>query len=110
MNEPATLRQAVDELGQLLSEETDALRRLDHQALESITERKTRLIASLSRVPRDDPDLDTARALAELRKHALSNQLLMIHARDLTQGVFDSMTGHSRGAPRSGARLLEVRG
>lgn len=107
-NDP--LLAAVERLMLLLSEETDALRRLDHVLLDSLTERKVALLHELSTVPRVAPSPQALRAIAEMRERALRNQMLMVHARDLTQGMFDRMMGNPHSGKNVGGRLLEVRG
>ncbi len=110
MNIQTPLAQAVELLNQLLLEETEALRRLDHETLDSLTERKVALLRELATVNRAGADRETLRAISLVRDRALNNQMLMVHARDLTQGVFDRMTGNTHGTKAGGSRLLEVRG
>lgn len=100
----------MESLNDLLVEETEALRRLDHKALDALTDRKVELLRELAQVNRNDASHETLRRIARVRNLALTNQMLMVHARDLTQGVFDRLTGNAHGGRVAGARLLEVRG
>ena len=110
MDNQSSFSGAVERLHQILMEETDALRRLDHQTLDQLTSRKVELVDELSHMSRAGADAGTLKMLAFVRERALVNQMLMVHARDLTQGVFDAMTGNAYGVRGGGARLLEVKG
>lgn len=100
----------VERLNDLLMQETEALRRLDHETLDSLTASKVALLRELSVVDRSRTDAATLRAISLVRDRALNNQILMVHARDLTRGVFDTLTGIAPGSRTSSPRLLELRG
>ncbi len=110
MDNKSPLYEAVHRLNQLLILETEALRCLDHEALDTLTDQKVALLRELANVSRTGADRETLRSISMLRDRALTNQMLMVHARDLTQGVFDRITGNEHGEKSRGARLLEVRG
>lgn len=76
------------ELERLLSSERDALVRLDRDAIEAFATRKLELDAELRRLVAAQPLVVSERALLErVRQAALSNQLLLAHARSCVQGV-----------------------
>ena len=103
----AALREVIESLSVLLYEETEALRHLDHEALEAITIRKQSLLAVVESTSHRESDEATIRALRSLRQKALMNQVLMVHARDLAQGLINTMTMRPT---QGGGRLLHVRG
>lgn len=103
----AALREIIDSLAVLLKEETEALRNLDHEQLESISVRKEALLSDVESIPYANSSESTIRALRSLRQQALMNQVLMVHARDLAQGLISSM---SMRPTQGGGRLLHVRG
>jgi flagellar biosynthesis/type III secretory pathway chaperone len=76
------------ELEHLLSAERDALVRLDRDAIEAFATRKLELDAELRQLVAAQPLVSSERALLErVRQAALSNQLLLAHARSCVQGV-----------------------
>ena len=102
----AALREVIESLDVLLNEETEALRHLNHEALDAITVRKQSLLAVVETIPHRGADEATIRGLRALRQKALMNQVLMVHARDLAQGLINSMTMRPT---QGGGRLLHVR-
>lgn len=99
----------IESLSLLLAEETEALRHLDHAALEEITERKQELLLKVEAAPRDEGDESMIRAMRELRQQALMNQVLMVHARDLAQGLINTLTLPPNQSSTGSPRLLHVR-
>jgi len=76
------------ELERLLASERDALVRLDRDAIEAFANRKLELDAELRQRVAAQPLVLSERELLErVRKAALSNQLLLAHARLCVQGV-----------------------
>jgi len=89
--QPAAVSPASElllELERLLSSERDALVRLDRDAIEAFATRKLELDAELRQLVAAQPLVVSERALLErVRQAALSNQLLLAHARSCVQGV-----------------------
>lgn len=76
------------ELERLLTSERDALVRLDRDAIEAFAARKLELDAQLRECAAAQPLVPSERELLErVRQAALSNQLLLAHARSCVQGV-----------------------
>jgi hypothetical protein len=103
----AALGEIIFRLAALLTEETEALRSLDHEMLDSISARKLSLLSEVESISHADASESTIRALRSLRQQALMNQVLMVHARDLAQGLISTMTMRPT---QGGGRLLHVRG
>jgi len=86
--QPQSAREALQELQHLLALEKDALVRLDRDAIEAFAARKLELDAALkehtARVPLSTQDRELLEAV---RAAALTNQLLLAHARSCVQGV-----------------------
>jgi hypothetical protein len=86
--QPQSAREALQELERLLALERAALVRLDRDAIEAFAQRKLELDAALkehaARVPLCALDKEL---LVSVREAALSNQLLLAHARSCVQGV-----------------------
>jgi flagellar biosynthesis/type III secretory pathway chaperone len=81
------------ELEQLLISERDALARLDRDAIEAFAARKLELDAQLKQRVAEQPLVADERALLErVRQSALSNQLLLAHARSCVQGVLSLLS------------------
>lgn len=109
MSQPASVETVLEQMEGLLEQETAALRLLDHEGLDQLTGRKEQLMEMLARFPLQErqPHLQKLRAVKD---HIFANQVLMIHARDLTQGVFDKLTGSGAEQHEKQGRLLSVRG
>jgi hypothetical protein len=76
------------DLERLLTSERDALARLDRDAIEAFAARKLELDAQLRQCVAAQPLVPSERELLErVRQAALSNQLLLAHARSCVQGV-----------------------
>ena len=97
----------------LLAEEFEALRVLDSQKIDELCAEKLSLMdtlksASLSTASAQDEEL-----LSELllvRRSVLENQLLLIHARDLSTGMVSRLTTPRGQAGGDAPRLLSVKG
>ena len=86
--QPQSAREALQELQSLLTLEKDALVRLDRDAIEAFAARKLELDAALKAHVASVPLSVLDKALLEsVREAALSNQLLLAHARSCVQGV-----------------------
>jgi hypothetical protein len=85
---PQSAREALQDLQHLLALEKDALVRLDRDAIEAFAARKLELDVALkahvARIPLSVLDEELLRSV---REAALSNQLLLAHARSCVQGV-----------------------
>lgn len=99
----------IGSLRLLLTEETEALRHLDHAALDEITSRKQELLLQIEAAPGNQGDDTMIREMREIRQQALMNQVLMVHARDLTQGLINSLTLPPNQTSTGSPRLLHVR-
>jgi flagellar biosynthesis/type III secretory pathway chaperone len=76
------------ELEHLLASERDALVRLDRDAIEAFAARKLELDAQLRQCVAAQPlEASERDVLERVRQAALSNQLLLAHARTCVQGV-----------------------
>jgi flagellar biosynthesis/type III secretory pathway chaperone len=106
-NEANRLDLVLDELQELLDEETAALRKLDHRTLDVLTARKVDLLSEVGQLSRREARATTRQKLVRIRKLALENQLLMIHARDLVRGALETWGPGYVGTTGS---LLETRG
>ncbi len=88
---PNTPRKLLEELEVILAEEALALRSPKGEELEPIAARKLEIERGLSQAgPLGLED----RAIAErVRAAALTNQMLLVHARDTVRGLIATMTG-----------------
>ncbi|HLV64319.1 MAG TPA: hypothetical protein VKY73_00840 [Polyangiaceae bacterium] len=90
-----TITQTLLDLERLLVEEDAALRRLDREAIDAITEKKLAVLPVLEGLQGRLGDSERP-LLARIKERALSNQLLLVHARDSLQGVLELVTGGRR--------------
>ncbi|MCA9594297.1 MAG: hypothetical protein KC776_13330 [Myxococcales bacterium] len=103
---PETFDQAVTALESILGEESVALKQLDSRALDALAERKLALVEQLKNPP---PDADVER-LSRVRRTALENQMLLVHARDTVRGLLATMSGQPTSAhPMAPASVGPVR-
>lgn len=112
MNGSESITETLLDLERLLVEEDDALRRLDRTAIDTITEKKLALLPTLEGMKGRLGDAERP-VLERIKQRALSNQLLLVHARDSLHGVLEI----AMGGPRHGytsdlprPRRLSVRG
>ena len=82
----------LKELETVLREEHRALRALDYEGIERAAELKTALDARLRAVENEKTPADLP-ALKRVRRAALDNQLLIVHARACLQGIIGMVTG-----------------
>jgi flagellar biosynthesis/type III secretory pathway chaperone len=86
-------RSVLIELSDLLEAERSALVSLDREAIEGFATRKLELDQALARAAAEVKLGAPERALLErVRQSALSNQLLLAHARSCVQGVLSLLT------------------
>ena len=110
MTERSPASEVLLELEQLLSVEREALVKLDRDAIEAFATRKLELDAQLRQCVAAQALVAADRQqLERVRDAALSNQLLLAHARSCVQGVLTllapanapgySAPGHASNAP-----------
>ncbi|NRA31923.1 MAG: hypothetical protein HRU17_01145 [Polyangiaceae bacterium] len=81
-------RSILSEFNALLAQERDALRRLDLDRIEFATTRKLELDAQLKALcEREKPTAADYSELQRMRAGALTNQLLLVHARSCLTGL-----------------------
>lgn len=117
MQEPinrARVEEIVDQLEEVLEQESRALRVLNREAVERITDEKLRLAEALAlalsqdstplaptgvfdEVPRDRLDGALRDQLERVRHRAGANQLLIAHARSCVRGILGLVTGQPEG-------------
>ncbi len=86
-------RSVLVELADLLEAERAALIQLDREAIGEFATRKLELDQALQQVARDGQLGPSEQALLErVRQSALSNQLLLAHARSCVQGVLSLLS------------------
>jgi hypothetical protein len=102
--QPESAREALQDLQRLLALEKDALVRLDRDAIEAFAARKLELDAALkAHVAREPLSVLDKELLESVRQAALSNQLLLAHARSCVQGVLSLLApGNAPGYTASG--------
>ncbi|MEO8182509.1 MAG: hypothetical protein ABI895_27040 [Deltaproteobacteria bacterium] len=101
---PSPAGEVLRELERLLGAERDALARLDREAIEAFATRKLELDAELRQCAAAQPLVPSEKELLErVRQAALSNQLLLAHARSCVQGVLTLLApGNAPGYSASG--------
>src|SRR5512146_1324804 len=95
------LDDSLGELERLLEEETAALRKLDHSAIDRITVSKLVLCERLSQQASGADAAPDLERLKRIRKLSLYNQVLLVHARDSVRGVLQLLTGEAASGARS---------
>ena len=95
----------LDELQSLLARERQALIRLDREAIDAFATQKLALDERLRDSVRNAPLGDAERAhLVRIREQALSNQLLLAHARSCVQGVLSLLSPQAAPAYGNGTQ------
>ena len=84
----------LDELEGVLREEHKALRTLDHEGIERAAQAKLALDARLRAADSRKTAADIPQ-LKRVRRLALDNQLLTVHARACLQGIIAMVTGEA---------------
>jgi hypothetical protein len=86
----------LEELEATLAEEHRALRALDRESLERSARQKLRLDEELRKETRDTrPRPEHSEQLLRIRRAALENQVLIVHARACVQSVLSMVTGEA---------------
>ena len=94
------LKATLDELEALHHEESLALRRLSRDRLDELTDRKLLLWEQLRDVTaRVLPGPEERASLERIRRAALSNQILLHHARDAVRTILQTASGQSLSTP-----------
>jgi hypothetical protein len=104
---------ALGELETLLREETAALTALDRDAIERISSCKLSVCERMTKYGKSGHKSQARRAqLQRIRRQAIHNQVLLVHARDSVRGVLALLTGQAPDStrPASDGRMLHVRG
>lgn len=116
MSEPSApvhpARGILKQLEQLLADERAALVQLDRESIEAFATRKLELDAELQSAAREAPLGASEKDLLEhVRQAALSNQLLLAHARSCVQGVLTLLSpAHAPGYAAPGAATSHTGG
>jgi hypothetical protein len=94
------LKATLEALEVLHREEAVALRRLARDELDDLTDRKLALWERLRAVTEQAPPATEDRAsLERIRRAALSNQILLHHARDAVRTILMSASGQALNTP-----------
>lgn len=94
------LTATLAELEALHREEATALRRLSRDTVDQLTDRKLALWERLRSVTAElKPGPDERAALERIRRAALSNQILLHHARDAVRTILQTASGQALTTP-----------
>ena len=94
------LKATLDELESLHRDESLALRRLSRDQLDALTDRKLALWERLRAVTASVlPGPDERASLERIRRAALSNQILLHHARDAVRTILQTASGQPLTTP-----------
>ena len=101
------------DLERLLLEESEALKRLDREAIDRLSHEKLAVSEALGGL--GAPDKEHGPILERIKHRALMNQLLLVNARDCVRGVIELATGNvatpGYGSERPNGRpRLDIRG
>jgi len=116
MNQPSTETDAMttrlEELERLLSDEHEALKKFDHEAVGRLSAEKLELANQLGTLGK--PQAQHGPLLERIKERALMNQLLLVNARDCVRGIIELATGSVQAGygserPQTPARL-NIRG
>jgi hypothetical protein len=92
------LTATLAELESLHREEAAALRRLSRDTIDELTDKKLALWERLRAVTAElQPGPDDRAALERVRRAALSNQILLHHARDAVRTILQTASGQTLG-------------
>ena len=90
------LKATLVELEALHRDEALALRRMSRETVDELTDKKLALWERLRAVTAELPPGPEERAqLERIRRAALSNQILLHHARDAVRTILQTASGHS---------------
>jgi hypothetical protein len=87
----AVLTTRLETLERLLLDEADALKRLDHEEIDRLSQEKLALSQELGEL--GAPEEQHQALLERIKQRALMNQLLLVNARDCVRGVIELATG-----------------
>jgi hypothetical protein len=109
------IRSALDEIERLLPIEADALKRLDRDRIDEVAGHKLVLFERLqAALGTTAVSLSHKAQLERVKKSALHNQVLLVHARDCTRSVIALATGERHSlrpaTPDASGVRLDVRG
>jgi len=94
------LKATLDELESLHRDESSALRRLSRDRLDELTDRKLFLWERLRDVTAQvQPGPEERASLERIRRAALSNQILLHHARDAVRTILQTASGQTIATP-----------
>ena len=94
------LTATLDELEQLHRQEANALRRLARDEIDELTDKKLALWERLRALTADvRPGPEHRASLERIRRAALSNQILLHHARDAVRSILQAASGQMPGLP-----------
>lgn len=94
------LKATLDELELLHRDESSALRRLSRDKLDELTDRKLALWERLRSVTEHTrPGPDERASLERIRRAALTNQILLHHARDAVRTILQTASGQALTTP-----------
>jgi hypothetical protein len=119
VEELPTVSEVLDALREVLDEENQSLRTLDRDGIEDAARKKLGLHDLLLELTEQTPpDTGELEMLADIKRAALANQLLLVHARACVQGVLSLAIGEPLGAAvardgtvqTSGPLRLDLRG
>ena len=105
------LEEVCSALENVLADESIALRRLDADAIDRLATHKLLLGERLARARAGiRPDAAQLRRLDQLRRHLLSNQMLLVSARNCLRGIVSLAAGDVPGAVSPSATVTPARG
>lgn len=94
------LKATLDELELLHRDEASALRRLSRDKIDELTDKKLALWERLRAVTAEvKPGPEDRATLERIRRLALSNQILLHHARDAVRSILQAASGQVPGVP-----------
>jgi hypothetical protein len=111
----SSIEDLLGEIERLLEVETEALKQLDRDRIEAAAEGKLAAFQSLEAALQKTPLIAAHRAqLERIKRAALKNQVLLVHARDCTRSVIALATGARPSlrpdAPEASGVRLDLRG
>jgi hypothetical protein len=102
------LKATLDELEMLHRDEASALRRLSRDSIDELTDRKLALWERLkAETAQEPPGPEHHASLERIRKAALSNQILLHHARDAVRTILQTASGQALAVPSSRPSIVQ---
>lgn len=94
------LKATLDELELLHRDEASALRRLARDRIDELTDKKLALWERLrTATAAVKPGPEDRASLERIRRAAISNQILLHHARDAVRSILQAASGQAPGVP-----------